>query len=162
MSFGYNREEHESHSLSGKQAATLLVDVVSKGADLLLNVGPDADGNIPAVQQRCLEDLGTWVKSYGEAIFGTTRIDDDIATPIGNPGDNWVRWTRKSDRVFAFVDAPENETALRLPLSADKLDTQSAVLLGGGSVQVDPNGEFQLGQLGDSLRPACIQFKVRV
>jgi alpha-L-fucosidase len=160
LSFGYNKQELESHSLNGKQAATLLVDVVSRGADLLLNVGPDAEGNIPPVQRRCLEDLAKWIKIYGEAIFGTTRVEEDIALPTGIPGENWVRWTKKGNLVFAFVDAGDAETAVRLPFSADKLDIKSAKLLGGGPVRVDREGNFKLEQLGNVLRPACIQFHV--
>ena len=138
----------------------MLVDVVSKGADLLLNVGPDADGNIPPVQRRCLEDLAKWNKIYGGAIFGTTRVEEDIAQPIGVPGENWVRWTQKGESVFAFVDAGDTETVIRLPFSADKLDIKSAKLLGGDSVVVDREGSFNLEQLGDVLRPACIQFRI--
>jgi len=100
------------------------------------------------------------MKIYGEAIFGTTRVDEDIAQSIGIPGENWVRWTKKRDSVFAFVDAGHAETKVRLPFSADKLDYGSAKLLRGASVEVDQAGYLELGQLGDALRPACIHFEV--
>jgi hypothetical protein len=87
-------------------------------------------------------------------------VEEDIAQPIGVPGENWVRWTRKGDSVFAFVDAGDAETGVRLPFSADKLDIKSAKLFGGRPVLVDREGSFELEQLGNVLRPACIQFHV--
>jgi hypothetical protein len=87
-------------------------------------------------------------------------VQEDIAQPIGVPGENWVRWTKKGESVSAFVDAGDAETAVRLPFSADKLDIKSAKLLGGGLVLVDREGNLKLDQLGDVLRPACIQFQI--
>jgi hypothetical protein len=52
------------------------------------------------------------------------------------------------------------ETGVRLPFSPDKLGFGSAKLLGGGPVRVDREGGFELEQLGNVLRPACIQFHV--
>jgi hypothetical protein len=100
------------------------------------------------------------VKVYGEGIFGTTRVEEDIVTPLGNAGENWVRWTKKGDSVFAFVDFCDAEGGVRLPFSVDKLDIRSAKLLGGGSVDVDQNGYLKLELLGNVLRPACIQFQI--
>ena len=100
------------------------------------------------------------MKVYGEAIFGTTRVEENIAQSIGIPGENWVRWTKKGDSVFAFVDAGHAEIKVRLPFSADKLDFGSAKLLGGVPVLVDREGNFELEQLGNVLRPACIHFRV--
>jgi hypothetical protein len=87
-------------------------------------------------------------------------VEEDIAQPVGVPGENWVRWTRKGDSVFAFVDAGDAETAVRLPFSADKLDNKSARLFGGDSVLVDREGNLKFEQLGNVLRPACIEFQI--
>ncbi|RED96016.1 alpha-L-fucosidase [Marinoscillum furvescens DSM 4134] len=48
-----------------------LIDIVSKNGNLLLNVGPKADGTIPADQQQVLQELGRWLQKNGEAIYGT-------------------------------------------------------------------------------------------
>jgi hypothetical protein len=87
-------------------------------------------------------------------------VEEDIAQPIVIPGENWVRWTRKGKSVFAFVDAGDAESCVRLPFSPDKLDFGCAKLLGGGPVRVDREGSFELEQLGNVLRPACIQLHV--
>jgi alpha-L-fucosidase len=50
---------------------TIFVDVVSNGGNLLLDIGPKADGTIPAEQVHILKELGKWNKKNGEAIFGT-------------------------------------------------------------------------------------------
>ena len=48
-----------------------LIDIVSKNGNLLLNVGPRADGTIPEEEQRILREVGTWLKINGEAIYET-------------------------------------------------------------------------------------------
>lgn len=63
LSFGYNRLEGDEQYLTGPAVAHQLVDVVSRGGRLLLNVGPRADGTIPAPQRACLEGLGAWMRT---------------------------------------------------------------------------------------------------
>ena len=56
---------------SSDQLIHLLVDVVSKNGNLLLNVGPHADGRIPEAARKTLLDMGAWLKINGEAIYGS-------------------------------------------------------------------------------------------
>lgn len=53
------------------EVITIFVDAVSNGGNLLLDIGPKADGTIPAEQVHILKELGKWNKKNGEAIFGT-------------------------------------------------------------------------------------------
>lgn len=70
-SFGYNQAEDESNTLSGAELVRHLVDVVSKNGNLLINVGPRADGSIPDLQQTAMTELGAWLENNGDTIYGT-------------------------------------------------------------------------------------------
>jgi alpha-L-fucosidase len=96
-SFGYNRAEGEAETIAPDKLIYLLVDIVSKNGNLLLDVGPEADGTIPPVQMSRLEALGAWLKQNGEAIYGTrpwTRADGDTAEGIP------VRFTHANSSVY--------------------------------------------------------------
>ena len=56
---------------SGHQLVLLLLDVVSKGGNLALNIAPQPDGELPAPAVRALRDLGAWLKIFGDGIYGT-------------------------------------------------------------------------------------------
>jgi alpha-L-fucosidase len=60
-----------------------LLDTVSRGGNLLLNVGPTADGRIPVVMQDRLAYLGRWLEHNGEAIFGTRTFRDGAQWSTG-------------------------------------------------------------------------------
>src|SRR5699024_6318032 len=82
LSFGYNADESDEHALDGAALIRLLVDVVSKNGNLLINVGPRADGSVPALQSAALEQLGDWLAAHGEAIYGTRPwFHDAVVTP---------------------------------------------------------------------------------
>ncbi len=70
-SYGYNRNEDLAQYRTGKELVWMIADLVSRGGNLLLNVGPTADGRIPAIQEERLRQIGAWLKVNGEAIYGT-------------------------------------------------------------------------------------------
>lgn len=72
-----------------------LVECVSKGGNMLLNVGPDAKGNIPAKSLEVLEEIGKWMEKNGESIYGCGI--SEFAKP------EWGRYTQKDSRVYAHV-----------------------------------------------------------
>jgi alpha-L-fucosidase len=99
-SFGYNRAEGEAETIAPDELIYLLVDIVSKNGNLLLDVGPEADGTIPAVQMDRLQALGAWLKQNGEAIYGThpwTRAEGDTAEGIR------VRFTETDSAIYATL-----------------------------------------------------------
>jgi alpha-L-fucosidase len=98
--FGYNQNSTEADFTSARGLLTQLIDVVSKNGNLLLNVGPMADGTIPAPQVERLQTIGAWLGSAGEAIYGTrpwTRAEG--TTREGQS----VRFTASKDARTAYA-----------------------------------------------------------
>lgn len=110
-SFGYNRNENLEQYASSKQLVHQLIDIVSRGGNLLLNIGPAADGTIPVIMQQRLQDIGDWLKVNGESIYGTTAWKD---APKSLPGG--LYFTRKGKDLYMIVTSWKNEiSAVGLP-----------------------------------------------
>ena len=70
-SYGLNRAERYDDYKTTRELVLVLIDLVSRGGNLLLDIGPAADGTIaPLMEQRLLE-IGDWLKVNGESIYGT-------------------------------------------------------------------------------------------
>jgi alpha-L-fucosidase len=103
FSFGYNRVEDESLTLTPRELARLYADVVSRGGRLLLNVGPTAAGEIPAVQRRTLEGVAPWLTAIkphtvGRRMLGAGEVEATDAA--------WWRAWAVPDGIVAVVDGP--------------------------------------------------------
>ncbi len=72
-SFGFNRAETAEDYLPTRELLRLLISLVSRGGNLLLNVGPAADGTIPAIMEERLLEMGQWLRVNGEAIYESRK-----------------------------------------------------------------------------------------
>jgi alpha-L-fucosidase len=96
-SFGFNRNDTEDDYASAETLIGDFIDGVSKNGNLLLNVGPMADGTIPAPQAARLKAFGAWLRANGEAIYGARPwTQAEAVTDDGTP----VRLTSKGGRLY--------------------------------------------------------------
>lgn len=109
-SWGYSIKDKDFKSTA--ELIRLLVRTAGRNANLLLNVGPQPDGRIPAESLERLAGIGAWMKANGDAIYRTR------ATLL--PPQKWGVMTHKDNRLFLHVtDCPDNGTVtLPFPVKA--------------------------------------------
>jgi alpha-L-fucosidase len=119
-SYGYS--SHDTHWKDTPTVIRLLCDIVSKGGNLLLNIGPDAKGRVPEPAQQALRGVGAWMKTNGEAIYGTT------ASPFTRL--SFGRATQKPGVLYLMVFDWPADGRLIVPMQGK---VRSASLLGSNS-----------------------------
>jgi alpha-L-fucosidase len=80
---------------SPQQVVRALVECVSKNGNMLLNVGPDARGEIPAECADILGEVGGWMRRNGASIYGCRRAEF--------PKPEWGRFTQKDKLLYAHI-----------------------------------------------------------
>ena len=139
-SFGYNKAEKSEDHLTVEEVIRLFIDIVSKNGNLLLNIGPKADGTIPEVQKDCVLGLGKWLEINGQAIFGTRPwIEAEGTTTEGID----VRFTQKEETLFIFLLDTPTQSSITIK-SLEVTDETSIKWLGY-------NEEIKWVQTGDNL-----------
>jgi alpha-L-fucosidase len=85
---------------SGTKLIELLIETRAKGGNLLLNIGPKPDGELPIEQEARLREIALWMFVNGEAIYG---VRPWITT---NEGNIWFTRKKGENTVYAFVTGP--------------------------------------------------------
>jgi alpha-L-fucosidase len=137
-SFGYNRAEGEAETIAPGELIALLVDIVSKNGNLLLDVGPEADGTIPPVQMERLTALGAWMKQNGEAIYDTTPWTR--ATGKSAEGDE-LRFTRKGGDLYVTILGSPKAGIVTLPGFSAERGLRVSLLGAAKPLQWSVNGD---------------------
>ena len=114
-SFGYNRTENLDNYSSAEQLIKLLVSTVSAGGNLLLDIGPSSDGTIPVIMQQRLLEIGKWLKTNGEAIYGSRAFIRSKKEEAINPETNkTIYFTKKNKDVYVIcLDWPKGNIVLK-------------------------------------------------
>ena len=157
-SFGYNRNEGEEDHISVEKLVQMLVDIVSKNGNLLLDVGPMDDGSIPDLQRDRLEGVGAWLAVYGEAIYGTRPwVLSEGRTASGLP----LRFTRKGEALFVtMLGTPDGDTVVLEGLQAREGATVS--LLGRDTPLSWEQEEGRLRVSWPGALPAAPAYALRI
>ena len=143
--WGYDK--NETQFKTPEFCIRMLIDVVSKGGNLLLNVGPTPEGRIRPEEAKVLEAIGEWLKVNGEAIYDTTASPFKYLPFFG-------RATVKANTLYLHVFDWPAEHQLRLP--GVKNTARSARLLAsaGATLEVKPSGSDLVIQLPDKAPDA--------
>lgn len=136
-SWGYKSVDHNWKSK--ENLIQSLVEIVSKGGNLLLNVGPTAEGEIPESSVERLQAMGEWLETNGESIYGAK------ASPYEKP--EWGRYTTKEEVLYAHVFDWPNDGKLRLH---PDVKLNKASLLSKPSSILDYHSEEQVLELPES------------
>ncbi len=190
-SYGFNRNETLDDYATGERLLLTLLDTVSRGGNLLLNIGPTADGRIPVVMEERLAYLGAWLEHNGEAVYGTRTFRDgaqwsegrrqeldtstnyrakyDVERLLLNPAPGDARkeilFTRKGDGLYAILPRyPDGPLVVRDVRAAKGA---SVSLLGSSHTQVawrqkGPDLVIQTPDLKDGELPAAGAFVFRI
>ncbi|KAI1371639.1 glycoside hydrolase family 29 protein [Hypoxylon crocopeplum] len=131
-SYGYNRATPDAAYMNATVLIYTLVDIVSKNGNLLLDIGPRADGSIVQAEMDSLREAGRWIKSHEEAIFNTTYwfVQSEI---LGGPD---VRFTQTNEAFYVlFLERPvvqDGVVEIAAPVPVLEGDEVSLLAVDGG------------------------------
>jgi alpha-L-fucosidase len=128
---------------STKRLLRLLIDIVSKGGNLALNVAPQPDGRLPLPALRRMAEMGAWLKQYGDAIYGTR-----VCAPY-NVGDFAFTQKAAERKVYAFyLREPEAGAEIVVPYTDNRAEAVKDMTTGesiafetvSGGIKIKLNG----------------------
>lgn len=132
-SFGYNRNESLENYETSEALIHILIDKVARGGNLLLNVGPTADGRIPVIMQQRLADMGAWLKINGEAIYNTRKWNN---SPAVTPKTT-IYYTKKGNDLYVILTKWQDK-----PIEVTEINKATSVSMLGfnGKVKFSTSG----------------------
>jgi alpha-L-fucosidase len=113
-SYGYNRAERIDDYKSAREFILVLIDLVSRGGNLLLDIGPAGDGTIPPIMEERLLEIGEWLQVNGEAIYNTRHAGRDCQWSEGRrPGQDFGEFMVKYDLMSQVGREPKDGVAVK-------------------------------------------------
>jgi len=120
-----------------------LVQVVSRGGNYILNIGPEGDGSVVPYEADVLRGVGAWLKPNAAAIYGTQ------ASPFASLDFGYA--TVKPGTMYLFVSSLPKDGTLRLPMAGSTRFTSAKVLSSGAALKVSRDGKDAVVAVGDAL-----------
>ena len=147
-SFGYNRNEVLEDYSTSESLVHILINKVARGGNLLLNIGPTADGRIPVIMQQRLSDMGKWLKVNGQAIYETRKWNN---APAVNK-ETTAYFTKKGNDLYLIVTKWQDK-----PILVEGIDKAESVNMLGfkGKVKYSVSGN-RLTITPPAVSPATI------
>ena len=130
-SYGLNRAERIDDYKTGREFILTLIDLVSRGGNLLLDIGPAADGTIPPLMEQRLLEIGDWLKVNGEAIYGTRFAGRSCQWTEGKrPEQKFGEFMVKYNLLEQVGQQPKNGMAVKQVFFTKKPDALYAITPG--------------------------------
>ncbi len=130
-SYGLNRAERADDYKTSRELILVLIDLVSRGGNLLLDIGPAADGTIPPLMEQRLLDIGAWLKVNGEAIYGTRAAARTCQWTEGKrPDQQYGQYMVKYTLLEQVGQAPHDGMAVKQVFFTKKPDALYAITAG--------------------------------
>lgn len=128
-SYGYSRTEKLEDYRSPRELVWMLADLVSRGGNFLLDIGPTGDGRIPVIMVERLKQMGDWLKVNGEAIYGTTTYKTTCQWSDGElPKQDFGEYMVKYDITQLVGSGPVDGKARKQAFFTAKPNTLYAIL----------------------------------
>ena len=126
---------------SARKLIHLLVDIVAKGGNLLLNIGPNAEGELPAEAVTRLKEIGQWMKVNGEAIYGTRPVAPYKAENIC--------LTQKDEKVYLIYLAKEDQSNLPEEITVSVISSARGLRMLGADEPIT----WEISDKGLTIKP---------
>ncbi len=156
---------------------TNLIDIVSKNGNLLLNIGPKANGEIPHNDLCILKEIGEWLKLNGEGIYKSKpwikSFEGQIDVSEGKFSENCnaiytnkdIRFTTTNGAIYAFVLKYENQDVLIKSMKKGSKDNKEGIFSNIKNIEVlgfDEKVKYSLSDKGLYIKTTTIKSKLPV
>ncbi|MEK3890044.1 alpha-L-fucosidase [Bacillus sp. FSL K6-3431] len=111
-----------------RELIQLLIEVISKGGNLALNVAAQPDGRLPRGAITRMKEMGAWLKVYGEAVYGTR-----LCSPYYKEN---IAFTRKAETVYCFYMYENEDTPIKQEIFIPYTDKVNSIDIVGGSENI--------------------------
>jgi len=130
-SYGYNRAENIDDYKSSREMILVLCDLVSRGGNFLLDIGPTGDGRIPVIMQQRLIEMGNWLRVNGEAIYGTRYAGRPCQWTAGKqPQQGYKEYKEEYNLLDQIGQAPRGDRAVKQVFFTSKPEALYAITPG--------------------------------